>query len=151
VAAVRKTVLIFASPTKLVQLQTNHSNTSTAVVLQAVHIKKCAEYEFSLVSGRHITGQFMDLTMTEGETIAVTIAAVNVAYVLWGYRLRTALDRTKRHTPLSTDLTPGANSRDAVQDVSRELAADRRRSTAKPTTLRQTRPTPRRQTVDAGS
>jgi hypothetical protein len=97
--------------------------------VEAIHIKKYAECEFSLVSGRRrIAGQFTaagDLTMTVGETIAVAVAAVNVAYVLWGYRLRTALDQTKRHTPLSTDPAPRANSRDAVQNVARELAAER--------------------------
>ena len=41
--------------------------------------------------------------MTVGETIAVAVAVLDVAYVVCGYCLRTALDRTKRHTPLSTD------------------------------------------------
>jgi hypothetical protein len=58
-----------------------------------------------------------DLTMTVGETIAVAVAVVDVAYVVWGYRLRTALDRTKRHTSLSTDPALRANRSDAAQDA----------------------------------
>ena len=65
--------------------------------------------------------------MTVGETIAVAVAVVDVAYVVWGYRLRTALDRTKRHIPLSTDPALRANWSDAAQDVAREPAADQRR------------------------
>jgi hypothetical protein len=87
-----------------------------------------------------------DLTMTVGETIAAAVAVVDVAYVVWGYRLRTV----KRHTPLSTDPAPRANWSDAAQYVARELAPDQRRSTARPATLRQSRPTPQRQAVDAG-
>ena len=89
-----------------------------------------------------------DLIMTVGETVAV--AVVDVAYVVWGYRLRTILDRIKWHTPLSTDPALRANWSDAAQDVAREPAADHRRSTVRPATLRQTRPTPQRQAVDAG-
>ena len=58
-----------------------------------------------------------DLTVTVGETIAVAVAVVDVAYVVWGYRLRTALDRTKRHTSLSTDPALRANRSDAAQDA----------------------------------
>jgi hypothetical protein len=83
-----------------------------------------------------------DFDMTVGETIAVAVAVVDVAYVVWGYRLRTALDRTKRHTPLSTGPALRANWSDAAQDVARELAAW-------PATLRRTRPTPQLQAVDA--
>jgi hypothetical protein len=54
--------------------------------------------------------------MTMGETIAVAVAVVDVAYVVWGYHLRTALDRTKPHLiPLLTDPSSlRANSRDAT-------------------------------------
>jgi hypothetical protein len=61
--------------------------------------------------------------MTVGETIALAVAVVDVAYVVCGYCLRTALDRTKRHTPLSTDPALRADWSDAAQDVTRELVA----------------------------
>jgi hypothetical protein len=53
----------------------------------------------------------------------ITAGEVDLAYVVWGHRLRAVLDRTKRHTPLSTDPALRANWSDAAQDVARELAA----------------------------